>query len=76
MASWSVVGARLTEEAVGEYRARAGRSFGCAQDDETGVAVEAVGVHRASTGRSFGCAQDDETGPAVEAVGVHRAAAV
>ena len=47
MASWSVVGARLTEEAVGEYRARAGRSFGCAQDDETGVAVEAVGVHRA-----------------------------
>ena len=54
----------------------AGRSFDCAQDDDTGMALEAVGVQRASAGRSFGYAQDDDTGMAEEAAGVYRAIAV
>ena len=49
MASWSVVGSRgvLSGLVSGHASATANGSFGCAQDDETGMAVEAVGVHRA-----------------------------
>ena len=60
---------------MGRHRASAGRSFDCAQDDETGMAEEAAGVHKASAGRSFDYAQDDETG-VVETEGVCRAVAV
>ena len=60
----------------GVHGASAGRSFGCAQDDETGAAVEAVGVHGARAGGSEGYAQDDEMGTAVELAGVLRAVAV
>ena len=65
----------LTLMPEGVHGASAGRSFGYAQDDETGEAEEAAGVHRASADGSFGYAQDDEPGTAVEAAGVHRARA-
>ena len=43
----------LTLMPEGVHGASAGRSFGCAQDDETGEAEEAAGVHRASADGSF-----------------------
>ena len=50
-----MIRARPAVEAAGVHKARAGRSFGYAQDDETGMTAEAVGMLRAVAIRGTLC---------------------